>query len=294
MSKISETNHSDLIVAVDGDFENLSKCVDFGVEKSLVYILTQDSLHYIDENPNITCILCTDEISKLVKNKNIGIGISSNPIKVFFDIHNAQKFGEFRADTFISPTVKIGNNVNIDSTGVFIDEGTIIHDNVTIKSGTKVGKNCIIGSNCTIGNNGYEFKRFSDEIMIINHFGSVEISDFVELKENVSIHKALFSWDKTIVSKYSKIDAHTHISHGVKIGKRNLIGSHVVILGNSILGEDVTIGANSTILNRIKLKEKAIVSLGSVVTKDVDYGEHITGNFAIQHEKFIFDLKKKL
>lgn len=92
----------------------------------------------------------------------------------------------------------------------------------------------------------------------------------------------------------SKLDAKVHIGHGTVLGKRVLVPSGAHIAGNCIVGDDVWVGVNATVSNRISIGDGARVSLGSVVTKDVPAGQTVTGNFAIDHKKFLSNLKKSL
>jgi UDP-3-O-[3-hydroxymyristoyl] glucosamine N-acyltransferase len=64
-----------------------------------------------------------------------------------------------------------------------------------------------------------------------------------------------------------------------------------VLAGSVRLGNDVWIGPNSTISNGVTVGDGAKVSLGAVVTRDVPAGARVTGNFAVDHEKFLGFLK---
>ncbi|MCF8266747.1 MAG: hypothetical protein K9I69_01605, partial [Ignavibacteriales bacterium] len=59
------------------------------------------------------------------------------------------------------------------------------------------------------------------------------------------------------------------------------------IAGNCILGDDVWIGGGAMISDGIRIEDKAKVLLGSVVIKDVNSQEIVSGNFAIDHKKNI-------
>ena len=72
------------------------------------------------------------------------------------------------------------------------------------------------------------------------------------------------------------------------LGKRVLVPSGAHIAGNCIVGDDVWVGVNATVSNRISIGDGARVSLGSVVTKDVPAGQTVTGNFAIDHKKDVY------
>lgn len=120
----------------------------------------------------------------------------------------------------------------------------------TIGKGTKVWNYanlfyCKIGKDCTIGS-------------------------YVEIGKDV------------VIGDQCKIEAYTFIPTGVKIGNRVFIGPHVVFtndkfpramgtwkLNPTIVEDDVSIGANSTILSGITLGEDCMVGAGSIVTKTV-------------------------
>jgi acetyltransferase-like isoleucine patch superfamily enzyme len=53
----------------------------------------------------------------------------------------------------------------------------------------------------------------------------------------------------------------------------------------------VWIGPNATIASEITIGDRANITLGAVVTRDVAADQHVTGNFAIDHKKFIAFLR---
>ena len=82
-----------------------------------------------------------------------------------------------------------------------------------------------------------------------------------------------------------------HIAHGVKIGKNVMVVANSGIGGRTVIGDDCWIGFASTLRNGITIGDRARVNMGSVVTKSVASGGSVTGNFAINHEDFIENLK---
>ncbi|MBS4219406.1 acyltransferase [Bacillus sp. FJAT-49711] len=75
----------------------------------------------------------------------------------------------------------------------------------------------------------------------------------------------------------------------ISVGKNTVIGYNTTILaheylikeyrlGNVEIGDEVMIGANSTILPGIKIGDQAIVSAGTLVHKDVPAGSFVGGN----------------
>lgn len=75
----------------------------------------------------------------------------------------------------------------------------------------------------------------------------------------------------------------------ISVGKNSVIGYNTTILAHEYLikeyrigaveiGENVMVGANSTILPGVKIGDDAIVSAGTLVHKDVESGTFVGGN----------------
>ncbi|WP_257351745.1 acyltransferase [Pseudalkalibacillus decolorationis] len=75
----------------------------------------------------------------------------------------------------------------------------------------------------------------------------------------------------------------------ISIGRNSIIGYNTTILaheylieeyrlGDVIIGDEVMIGANSTILPGVTIGEQAVVSAGTLVHKDVPAGAFVGGN----------------
>ena len=57
-------------------------------------------------------------------------------------------------------------------------------------------------------------------------------------------------------------------AYGLDVQQTNMIRTHIDY-GNIVLSDNVWIGANSTIIGGITIGKNAVVSAGSVVTKDI-------------------------
>ena len=119
----------------------------------------------------------------------------------------------------------------------------------------------------------------------------------ISFGRNTFVNSGVVLWagiDKGIfIDDYSQINPYVTIYGDVIIGKYVMIAPHVMLAGGNhgysefdkpmikqsstskggiIISDDVWIGANSTIVDGVKIGTGAIISAGSVVTKDVaDY-----------------------
>ena len=62
---------------------------------------------------------------------------------------------------------------------------------------------------------------------------------------------------------------------------------------DTIIGENVWIGPNATLSNKIKIGNNAFVSLGAVLINVINDGERVAGNFAYDTKKFMKEFKMK-
>ena len=224
-----------------------------------------------------------------------GICVCDNPRLLFFKIHNILSFkDEYKRK---SERTQVGSNCSISplafvaANNVKIGDNVVIEEFVSIKENTVIGNDCVIRAGTVIGGEGFEFKRDGDRIMPVTHAGGVIIGDSVEIQQLAAIDKAIFPWDDTVIGDYCKIDNLVYIAHAVKLNKRILVVANSFIGGRTVIGEDVWIGASATVINGIAIGSGARVNVGAVATKSVPDNESVTGNFAIEHSKFIRNLK---
>lgn len=279
----------------DGEFETLEYCTS-SCEKSFLSFLEKEK--FIDKiSPNVTCIITTEECSSKLPEHIIGVIISEEPKKDFTILHNfLAKIEDYAGKRFLT---KIGDGCRISPLACIADENVIIGNNVeiapfvVIKENVSIGDNCVIHENCVIGGKSFNFTKTNDNHMMgMVDVGRVIIEDNVEICSNCHIANGPLPTDITRLEENVKLDAMVHIGHGTRVGKRTLIPAGAQIAGNVVIGCDAWIGVNATIANRITIKDCGRVSLGSVVTKDVEEHQTVTGNFAIDHPIFIQNLKE--
>ncbi len=252
-----------------------------GLSKNISVVITKEIVHSSIKKARPDICICTVD----------------NPRMVFFNIHQYLKdCNEYTRETY---KTQVGKNCNISSLSFISPENVLIGNNVTIeefcsiKPNTIIGDNSIIRAGSIIGTEGYEVKvDDSDRSFVVKHLGGVIIGTNVEIQSNCCICKALYPWDNTVIGNSVKIDNLVHIAHGVKIGDESEIVTHAAIGGRTSIGENAWVGIGAIIKNGLVIGDNTRVNMGAVVTKDVPDGNHVSGNFAIEHSKFLENLKK--
>lgn len=267
---------------------------DYGKKKVLSFLADEKYIDSILINKSIVAVICTEEIfkNKLISD-DYGIIVTPEPKQVFFEIHNTLSENEFYWKQFknsISETAEISKHAIIGEHSIQIGHNTIIEAGVIIHPGTIIGNNVILRSGTQVGSNGFQFINNGKEVLSVKTAGRVIIKDNVEVQHNCCIDRGVLGGD-TILENYVKLDNFVHIAHDDHIGERTFITAGVKLAGRVIVGKDCWLGVNATISNGINIGDNCKITLGSVVTKDVPSNSTVTGNFAIDHKKFIEFIK---
>lgn len=292
MMKLSEVqNKGNMELIRDGRFESLG-FVTHNNPKQLVYIEDVKYLPLLRKS-NISSVIITEELVHSIP-KQHGIAISKNPRRAFYEIHN---YLARNTDFYWKPfKTEIASSATIDPTAyvaernVRIGERCYIGPNVSILENSILDDDVIIRAGSVIGTEGFEFKRIEEEIMPVIHAGGVLLHNRVEIQANCCVSKSIFGCF-TEIGEDTKLDNMVHIAHNVRIGKRCRLAACAMLAGSVTVGDDVWIGPSASISSEVEIGDGASVTIGSVVTKNVAPGKRVTGNFAIDHDKFITFLK---
>lgn len=282
----------------EGSFTTLGMLSQKEKIKSLTYIESPALIDDFQRNPGISAVICRrDMVEKIrcIRSDNLGIAVSNNPKRDFILLHNylANEKGFYGK----KQRSKIANNAQIHSSAfvakqnVIVGENVIIEPHATILENVQIGDDSIIRSNAVIGSEGFEHKRIGNEIISVKHDGWVIIGSRVEVDANTAIAKGVYG-SSTTIGDDSKFDQLIHVAHNVKVGKRCLITAGVTLAGSCEIGDDAWIGPGAVISSQIKIGNGAVVTIGSVVTRNVPDNHRVTGNWAIDHQKFIKFIKK--
>lgn len=245
-------------------------------DRILTYVTSDQYVETIEGNSAVKAIVLSEKLlpiyQALIQKKKLSYILSSQPEKVFYDIHDYLIEHTDFYDKFDFPTV-IQQNCNIAPSAV-IEKGVVIGENVTvgantvIRSGTVIGNNCYIGCNTTIGSEGFQILRVEGRNRKIPHCGGVWLGDDVSVGDNVTICKSLFE-GATHIGRNAMIDNLSYIAHLVSVGKNAVITAGNMLCGSSCIEEGAWIGVNCSVLNRVKVGQFSKVGMGSVVTRDI-------------------------
>jgi UDP-3-O-[3-hydroxymyristoyl] glucosamine N-acyltransferase len=177
-----------------------------------------------------------------------------------------------------------------------ISDKAIIHEtawispeNVIIEDGVKIGPSCVIGVD------GINVER---TIPLIGRSAIKQSKGRIIIKKNTQmtafcvVEYAVEKDDFTTIGENVIMGPYVGIGHDSSVGENTIMVSSVSLMGHVKIGCKCWIGPNVTLRNRIEIGDEAYISMGSVVTQNVGKGKHVTGNFAIDHEKFIEHIKK--
>lgn len=285
--------HFDVDLRAEQDFLHLALTAQDAGEKTCVFL---GDLKFIDEiKDNVTMVITTAEIAREITGR--GVCITDNPKILFFKLHNYLSdkpgYARDRFENLIDPTAKISPQAYIADHNVIIKDGAEIGPFVYVGANTTIGRNSVIHAGTTLGDGGFEHKRNGKEIITVQSAGGIVIGDNVDISHNCSIENAVYPWSDTVIMDDCRIDHLVQISHSCVLHKRVFVVALSCIAGRSVIGEDTWVGVGAIVSNGLTVGRDASISLGAVVTKDVEDGQTVTGNFAIDHQLFIRNLKEQ-
>jgi len=276
-------------VVRDSEFESLGLLSDVS-PRMLVCLYDPSFLKAgLLANSSIAAVITSAELAHLIPESQ-GLATSPDPAGTFHAVHEIllRETSFYWQDfaTEISPAAVVHAGAHVAGKNVKIGAGAVVEPNATVLERCIVGLDCRIRSGAVLGAEGFEPKLLGGQYRIVPHAGGVLLGDGVEIHSNSVVCRSVYNL-LTRIGDETKIASLVNISHNVSIGRRCRIGSSAVVLGSARIGDDVWIGPNATISNRVSVGDGAAVSLGSVAVRNVPAGARVSGNFAIDHKRFL-------
>ncbi len=185
-----------------------------------------------------------------------------------------------KAETYVAPSAKIGNNVVLQP-GVFIGnnvvigDNTVIHANVSIYDSTEIGTNVVVQANTVLGSDAFYYKNRPEGFDQLLSSGIVKIEDNVHVGSSCTIDRGVSAI--THLKQGTKIDNQVHVGHDTIIGEKCLIASQTGIAGCVEIGNEVTIWGQVGITSGITIGDKVVISAKSGVSKSLAANKHYFG-----------------
>jgi len=145
---------------------------------------------------------------------------------------------------------------------VIVGPNTWIGPNVIIEGKVKIGSNNKIFPGACIGLEPQDLKYKGD-------FTDVLIGDNNTFRECVTINRATFKGEKTIVGNQNLLMAYSHLGHNCEIGNSVVIANSVQIAGHVVVEDRAVIGGCLGIHHFVHIGYLAMVGGMTRVDRDV-------------------------
>ncbi len=230
--------------------------------KSVTPVITSDPIHILGINDRVELALARTEMNARLCREHMRDGVT------IIDPRS----------TSLEPELKIGRD-------------TVIYPDSSIGRLSEIGERCAIGPNSRLSN--------------------ARLGDDVTVRESSVFDSS--AGDRTSIGPYAHIRNDSRLSQDVRIGNfvevknsrlaRGVKASHLTYLGDAeigeetnigagtitcnydgkrknktVIGRDVMIGSNTSLIAPITIGDGALTGAGSVVTKDVPAGQRVAGN----------------
>lgn len=280
----------------DGDFSALGLSNSDGPDGMLSFLEDARFADELLDNPRIRAVICRPEDGAAVAERKQGVIFSDTPRLAYFQLHD--RLAELpgycppQAPSVIPESCHVSPLAYIAPTGVVLGENVTVEEFVSIHGPCRVGDNTVLHAGVKLGGPGYEFKYLPEGgVLDVAHCGGVTIGADVVLFENVTVHRAVYPWDETVIGDECRVNAQSHIDHGVKLGRRVKVCAGCVISGRVEAGDGVKFGPGVTVSNRLTIGDGAQVLLGSVASRNIPAEAVVSGNFAIDHAAHLEQVK---
>jgi len=227
---------------------------------------------------------------------NVTLVLADDPQAAFFRLHNylateTDFYGQPKP-TEISPEAKIHASAIIAENNVVIQGDAIIGPNVVLLEGTTIEPGVEISPGAVLGVSGARVvKPQQGEPFRIVHIGGVHIREGSFLGANCVIVRSVWR-RRTTIGRNVFIGNLVNVGHNVIVGDRVMLLPGSILCGSSQIGDDAVVAPGAIVANQKIVGPGAWVTLGAVATQDVEPGQRVSGNFAIEHDKLLAHIKR--
>lgn len=248
------------------------------------------------EIDGIAAVICTAELVDQIP-EHLGCAVAENPLRAAFFIHEmlCAQAGYYWGDfaTKIAPDAEVHPTAYVAEKNVVIGAGTFVGPNAVVQQRSIIGERCRIGAGTVIGSEAFEIVQIDGMNKLQAHGGGVRLGNDVVFCSNSAVARSIYP-TFTDIGDNCGFDNLVHVAHDCVLEAGCKMTACSMLSGRVDLKAGAYIGPNSTISNGLVIGEKGLVTIGSTVIRDVEAGARVTGNFAIEHKRFMRNLKASI
>jgi UDP-3-O-[3-hydroxymyristoyl] glucosamine N-acyltransferase len=199
---------------------------------------------------------------------------------------------------YVSPTAKLGKNVDVHAFAtigdeVEIDDDVTIHPGVHVMAGSKVGagstlfpnvvlyENTIVGPRCilhagvVLGAFGFGYCSSDGCHRLAAQLGNVVLGADVEVGAGSTVDRGTYG--STTIGDGTKIDNHVMVAHNCRIGRHNMLCAQVGIAGSTTTGDYVVMAGQVGVRDHVHIGARAVLGAMAGVINDVPEDARVVG-----------------
>ncbi|KTT23200.1 acyl-ACP--UDP-N-acetylglucosamine O-acyltransferase [Pseudacidovorax intermedius] len=185
--------------------------------------------------------------------------------------------------TRIHSTALVDPAAELDES-VSVGPYTVIGPKVRVGAGTRIGPHCVIEGRTTIGRDNQIFQFASLGAMpqdkkYAGEDTALEIGDRNTIREFCTFNLGTVQdAGVTRVGHDNWIMAYVHVAHDCRLGDNITMANGVTLAGHVQVGDWVTVGGLTGVLQRMRLGDHAMIGFASHVGKDIPPFMVVDGN----------------
>lgn len=180
--------------------------------------------------------------------------------------------------TYLEPELDIGRD-------------TVIYPNTAVGRLSRAGEGCVLGPNSHLSNASLGARVTLRESVVVDSTVADDctIGPYAHLRDQTVLGDRVHVGNFVEIKK-SRLAARVKVSHlsylgDAQIGEGTNVGAGTITCNfdgtqkhATVIGRDVAIGSNTSLVAPVRVGDGALTGAGSVVTRDVETGQRVAGN----------------